>query len=87
MIINNISDLSEYIRVFVAYFWRVLLRFSASFRCLSCTCKGAGFRFLWAYFMPVSVRVARDIFREREERKEKARRRCGGAPWLLLRCL
>lgn len=23
----------------------------------------------------------------REERKEKARRRCGGAPWLLLRCL
>ena len=32
----------------------------------------AGFRFLWAYFMPVSVRVARDIFREREERKEKS---------------
>lgn len=49
--------------------------------------RGGGFRFLWAYFMPVSVRMARDIFREREERKEKARRRCGGAPWLLLRCL
>ena len=36
------SDLSAYIRIFVTYFWRVLLRFFAPFRCLSCACKGGG---------------------------------------------
>ena len=60
------SDLSECVRVFVAYFWRVLLRFFALFRCLSCACKGVGFRFLWAYFMPVSVRM--DGKREKKKR-------------------
>ena len=56
----------------------LLLNFSAFFCGFSrffvvcrVLCKGGGFRSLWAYFMPVSVRVARDIIREREEKRKK----------------
>lgn len=67
------SGLSEYVPLLLLNFSAFFCGFPRLFVVCRVLVKGAGFRFLWAYFMPVSARVARDIFREREERKEKKR--------------